>query len=260
VNLYNIISRLFVRVYLASFTLPALRRLRRRPFRLPFEPFGYHEIERIIEIPWAISRCYRADRLLDIGFARAERKWISTLVRLPVRELHGIDLLSPEHYRCPALMRRLYAIEGDILRPPYCQDTFDCILCISTMEHFGMLSHIVRNPYGAPPWHQDRVWFDDHRADFDAIRTLYHITAPGGRLLLTLPYGQLASYGSHIQYDADRIQRLIEYSGYQPVSAEYYRYRYDGYYETDADSLADVLFQQDGAPGATGLICLELHK
>ena len=259
-TLRAVFSRFFLRAYLAGFTLPGLCKLPQRPFRLPFEPFGYGEIERVIEIPWAISRCYKAGRLLEIGFARSEKQWLRTLLRLPVRELHGIDLLPPEDYRYPSLVRHLHALQGDILHPAYCSEAFDCILCISTMEHLGMPSHMVRNPYGALPWHQDRTWFKRHRADLDACRGLYRLTAPGGHLLLTVPYGQLASYGSHIQYDADRIQRLIDYSGYQPVSVEYYRYRYDGYYRVDAESLSGALFQQDGAPGATGLVCLELRK
>ena len=256
----RLLTRWFLRAYLLSFTIPGARAVMRSPFRLPFEPFGYRELERVIEIPWAVSRCYSAERLLEVGFARGEKHWVRTLVGLPVRELYGIDLLPPVQYRYPSLMRKLYAIQGDILNPPYRKDSFDCILCISTMEHFGMKPHEVRNPYGAPPWHEDRTWFDNHQADLRAMDLFYHLTAPGGRLLLTLPYGRLAHYGSHIQYDADRIDRLINCSGYRPLSIEYYRYRHGGYCKVDAVGLADTLYQQDAAPGATGLICLELMK
>lgn len=253
-------SRLYFRLYLRSFSLPGLQKVPRGHFRLPFEPFGRGEIERIVEVPWAVSRCHAAARLLEVGFARAESYWLRLLNALPAEEVHGLDIMPPESYRHPHLLGRIKTRIGSILDAPYADDFFDCILCISTLEHIGVPSDEVRNPYGADPWQTPSEWFDAHTADLEAIREMWRITSPGGRLLLTIPYGRLAYYGSHIQYDRDRVERLLQASGYRVASSDYYRYSDGGYCQVAPESLADVLYQRDGAPAATGLACLELVK
>lgn len=63
-------------------------------FKLPSEPFGIDDSERCIEIPWAIS-CYSGEeRVLDVGYANAEDRYLEQLLSLNIKELHGIDIIE----------------------------------------------------------------------------------------------------------------------------------------------------------------------
>ena len=65
------------------------RRLRPAAFRLPEEPFGVGDTERCIEIPWAIS-CYRGEkRVLDVGYANAEDRYLNGPSLLSIPQLYG---------------------------------------------------------------------------------------------------------------------------------------------------------------------------
>jgi len=61
-------------------------------FQLPVQPYGIGDTERCIEIPWAIS-CYRGERrVLDVGYANAEDRYLDSLIALGIPELYGLDL------------------------------------------------------------------------------------------------------------------------------------------------------------------------
>lgn len=63
-------------------------------FELPFEPYGVNDTERCIEIPWAIS-CYKGEqKVLDIGYANAEERYLKELSSLSIPQLYGIDIVK----------------------------------------------------------------------------------------------------------------------------------------------------------------------
>jgi len=157
-------------------------------------------------------------------------------------------------------MGKMKNVRGDILHPPYKESSFDCVLCISTLEHVGMNSHKVRNPYGAPPWPTEPEWFLKHKEDFETVKEIKRILKNGGKLLLTVPFGKLSNYGSHIQYDATRLKQIAASTSLLITDEAYFEYRFDGWYTSSAEKLSDVLFQTCGAPASTGLACLELRK
>ncbi|TML12604.1 MAG: hypothetical protein E6G39_11675, partial [Actinobacteria bacterium] len=63
-----------------------------RSGRLPDTPIGPDTTERVVEIPWMLSRWRGAERVLDVGHANAMDLWTSGLLDLGISSLHGADL------------------------------------------------------------------------------------------------------------------------------------------------------------------------
>lgn len=58
--------------------------------------------------------------------------------------------------------------------------------------------------------------------DIDAGAKLATLLRPGGRLLITVPFGRLEDHGWFVQYDAGRIEALVEATRCEVMAAEYY--------------------------------------
>jgi O-antigen chain-terminating methyltransferase len=213
-----------------------------RIFELPCQPFGAGDTERCIEIPWAIS-CYGGEeRVLDVGYANAENRYLKELLSLSVPELYGLDVVSKD-------VDGIIPIKGDIRRTSFPDNFFDLILCISTIEHIGKDNSIYFEDYNNA----------DARGDYNAIKEMRRITKKGGRIVLTVPYGKLHDYGWFTHYDDRRWNDLIRFSGCRRLREDFFIYD-DGWYKTDKASLKTVLYNDNDAPAAAGLVCAILKK
>jgi hypothetical protein len=100
-------------------------------FNLNF-PYGAGKTERVIEIPWALSKYDGGPRVLEVGcsFASENPEYIQGLMALNIPELHGIDVSS---VNAPHFIKKT----ADIRESGYEPGFFDFVLCISTLEHVG---------------------------------------------------------------------------------------------------------------------------
>lgn len=213
-----------------------------RIFKLPCEPFGVNDTERCIEIPWAIS-CYDGEeKVLDVGYANAEERYIRELLSLNIPALYGIDLVRKD-------VAGITSIKGDIRMTSFPDDLFNLILCISTIEHIGKDNSIYVKGY------HDR----DTMGDFKAINEMRRITKKGGKIILTVPYGKFHDYGWFINYDNRRWNDLIKFSGCKKVHESFFVYN-GGWYNAKRSELDNILYQDNGAPAAAGLVCAVLKK
>ncbi|WP_342679593.1 class I SAM-dependent methyltransferase [Methanofollis sp. UBA420] len=211
-------------------------------FTLPAEPFGQGDTERCIEIPWAVS-CYHSEkRVLDVGYANAEDRYVSELLSLNIPQLFGIDMIPKN---CPGII----SVVGDIRNTSFPDDFFDLVFCISTIEHIGRDNSVYHIPYVS----------EDNEGDFKALQEIYRIVKPYGRVVVTVPYGKSYDYGWFIHYDDARLQRLVELSKFSIVLEDYFIYR-SGWHKCDKSELASTLYQDDNAPAAAGLACILLEK
>lgn len=211
-------------------------------FTLPVEPFGQGDTERCIEIPWAMS-CYQTERrVLDIGYANAENRYVSKLLSLNIPELFGIDMV---HKNYPGII----SVVGDIRNTPFPEGFFDLVLCISTIEHVGKDNSVYSIPYVGK----------DNEGDFKALQEIYRIVRPRGRVVVTVPYGKSYDYGWFIHYDGARLKKLVESSKFSLILEDYYIYR-SGWQKCDKSELANILYQDSDAPAAAGLACILLEK
>ena len=167
------------------------------------ETSGFGQSERFIEIPWCLNRINGAHTVLDIGYAHAEQAYLGGLANLRIPNLHGLDIAPPKQCTIAepnsTTRQLLTPMQGDLRGTTYPNEMFDLILCISTIEHVGMDNAIYLN-LGSDP--------RDLRGDFQAMQELARITKPGGRFLVTVPFGKTENHGSFRQYDLDRLMRL----------------------------------------------------
>src|SRR5215472_2351390 len=86
--------------------------------------------ERVVEIPWVISRYSGERRVLDVGTAFAVSTYVRRLTALGIQDLHGVDI-------APVRLHGVDMAQADVRNLPYPDNHFDLILCVSTLEHIG---------------------------------------------------------------------------------------------------------------------------
>ena len=132
--------------------------------------------ERVVEIPWVLSRVVPSGRVLEVGYAFAEAAYLGGLLRAGI-DLVGVDLADREVDG----MERLVA---DVRALPLPDASVDQALLVSTLEHVGADNTGYGLDAEAAP--ASRV---------DALRELGRVLGPGGRLLVTVPLGEPGDHG-----------------------------------------------------------------
>ena len=211
-----------------------------REFSIDSPLYGLDDSERCIELPWILLRFKGERRVLDIGYANAEPRYVRARDALMIPFLVGLDPAA-------ASQSGLFCVAGDALAPPFRPGTFDLIFAISVIEHIGRDNSI----YGLGEQATAEL------GDLEAVRALASLLQPGGRLLITVPFGRLQDHGWFVQYDLRRIQALVEFSGCNLTLAEYYAYGPSGWTgPIDPAALSQVEYRTGFAAGAVA--CLEL--
>lgn len=146
--------------------------------------------ERSVELPWLLIKAGMPHRILDIGAADAV--YHGVLFEL-CRELYCVDTRD---FNSTVPMRKVIGSAHSM--PAEWTSGFDLVTCISTLDHVGL------DAYG--------------NTIFDGLLELVvaeikRVTAPGGRLLFTVPIGQRATYSSNIGgqqvFDFEQIAELF---------------------------------------------------
>jgi radical SAM protein with 4Fe4S-binding SPASM domain len=204
--------------------------------------YGLEDSERCIEIPWVLAQYRGEQRVLDIGYANAESRYVQARDALKIPFLVGLDPAATPQFG-------ISGVAGDALATPFQRGAFDLILAISVIEHIGRDNSI----YGASG--QPVREF----GDLDAAAGLAALLRPGGRLLVTVPFGRLEDHGWFVQYDLPRVQALMEYTGCELTLAEYFVYGAHGWSgPVDPAALNEVEYRAGSGAGA--VVCLVLTR
>jgi len=219
-------------------------------FNLEF-PYGIGQTERVVEIPWALSKYNGGARVLEVGcsFASENPEYIQGLQDLNIPELHGIDISSVE---APHFIKKT----ADIRESGYETGFFDFVLCISTLEHVGK----DNTKYYQPVAELRRDQQKSLKPDAQALAEMFRVLASGGKLIVTVPFGRLIDYGWFTHYDSRAISRVFEATPLARISAEYFKYTEKGWMPCAAADLAQTGYGDNGAPAAAGLACFEITK
>jgi SAM-dependent methyltransferase len=142
----------------------------------------------------------------------------------------------------------------DLRDLPYRDALFDTIVSFSTLEHVGM----DNRRYGSAV---PRAADPDAAVDV-VLRELRRVLAPGGRMLLTVPYGDTEDRGWLRQFDRAGIARIVRSAGAGSAQVSVFAYSATGWQVSDLDAAAQARFRDGdhgvGAIAARAVACLAL--
>jgi SAM-dependent methyltransferase len=198
--------------------------------------------ERVVEIPWVLSRLRPAGRVLEVGYAFAETEYLAALLRAGV-DLVGVDLAS-------RAVEGMEAVQADVRMLPFDDRSFDQILLVSTLEHVGANNEV----YGLDVEEAAA----DADAPLDALRELRRVLRRDGSLLVTVPLGEPGDYGWFRQEDERGWGRLYARAGLFVQELEAYELTEDGW-RAAPDFDADGVLYGSRGPAASAVLCADLR-
>jgi len=203
--------------------------------------------ERVVELPWVYGHLGRAGRLLDVGSTLNAAPHIR-LLRSRFEEVTFLNPYRDDGFRSPAA--GVAYVTRDARDPGLAPGSFERITCISTLEHVGC----DNTRYGGPARTGEAQ--DLARARADALRALRRLLAPGGTLLLTVPYGRLEDHGWFIQLDAGALAEAV--AAFAPAVAETAFFRFEGGWQPASAAQCGDARYGDRTRGASAVACAAL--
>lgn len=226
------------------------------------DAFGIGIDERVVEYPWLFDRMRRdgvqLGRMLDAG-STLNHDYI--LGRDPLRKADlTIMTLAPEK-RCYWYQGFSYVF-GDFRKTRFKDGAFDTIISISTLEHVGLDNTML--------YTDDPAKSETNKHGFaDAMREFRRIIAPGGRCLITVPYGRYENFNWFQTFDRGMIQALIDTFVPSSYELEFFGYDKTGWRRaTETDVANATAFDphsgrgrlDDRAGCARAIACIELIR
>lgn len=212
-------------------------------------PFGKKLPERVVELLLARLSYAPGKRVLDVGHANIMECHRRMLVSLPApKHLTGIDIADPV-YDTRSLYER--SIKADITNTGLPEGSFDLIWCISTLEHVGMDNSGYTETFAT----------GSHMAA-QAIKEMVRLTAPGGHVLITVPYGRYEDHGWLMNIDAARWQSLLAVARTNAKIEEWYFHHTPekGWSRAEPDALRAVGYLDQQNAGAAAIAVAYITK
>ena len=194
--------------------------------------------ERVVEIPWVLSRLRREGRVLEVGYAFAEPAYLGGLLRAGV-ELVGVDLATRD-------VEEMETVVADVRELPFADESFDQILLVSTLEHVGADNTVYGLEAEA-----------DAASRQAALRELGRVLRRGGSLLATVPLGEPGDHGWFRQEDEPGWTTLFAEAGFFVEEIEAYELTAEGWRAAPA-FVADGVRYGERGPGASAVLCADL--
>jgi SAM-dependent methyltransferase len=195
--------------------------------------------ERVVEIPWVLSRLSVEGRVLEVGYAFAETAWLGALLRSGV-ELVGADLATSD-------VAGMEVVEADVRDLPFTDASFDQVLLVSTLEHVGADNEVYGvEAEGGPT------------ARRDALRELRRVLRRTGSLLVTVPLGEPGDHGWFRQEDERGWTSLFSRAGWFVEDLELYELREEGWRAATSSFRAEGVRYGERGPAASAVLCAEL--
>ncbi len=151
-----------------------------------------HVTERIVEQPFVFGELARAGARTVLDLGGGESTVALSLASLGMT----VDVVDPRGTPVPHPNIRVHACRVDELDVTGL-GPFDAAIALSAVEHFG-LGHYDGDEAGRP------------REDVAAIARTRELLTPGGRLLLTVPFGEASEDDFQRVYDDAGLDRLLE--------------------------------------------------
>lgn len=224
--------------------------------------YGIGIDERCIELPWALGHLpFGNARLFDAGSA-LNHAFLLDQPRLRDKTIH-ILTLGPEG-NC-FFDRGISYLYGDLRDVPIRDGYFEYVTCISTLEHIGL----DNSSFTGSEKHRE-----SSRDDFErAMAELSRVLAPGGTLLLTVPFGAHQRFAGFQQFDSELLGRAIAaFGATREVEQRFFRYEASGWAAVSVDACRHCRYvdwlaeggapslEPDRAAAARAVACVRLVK
>jgi hypothetical protein len=214
--------------------------------------------ERVVEYPWVFTRLPQKGIVLDAGSTFNKERLLSS----ELLKNRSLIIYTLETDRI-ILNSKVSYLFGD-LRDIILKDAaVTSVVCISTLEHVGF-TYAYKVYSKRNPWPHAMP-----NSYLDAIGEFRRVLAPGGTLLLTVPYGCYEVHGWLQQFDAAHIESVKQRFGGTVRSETYFRYADGAWRVAAAEECADLgyfnihetgAFDADRAAAARAVCCIELEK
>ena len=194
--------------------------------------------ERVIEVPWVLSRLVPSGRVLEVGYAFAEAPYLAALLRSGV-ELVGVDLAGRD-------VEGMERVQADVRDLPLPDASVDQALLVSTLEHVGA----DNSGYGLQAE-------EAPASRADALRELGRVLRPRARLLVTVPLGEPGDHGWFRLDDVAGWNGLFASAGLFVEEQEAYELTADGWRAAPGFRAEGVGYGDHG-PAASAVLCTAL--
>jgi SAM-dependent methyltransferase len=194
--------------------------------------------ERVIEVPWVLSRLVPSGRVLEVGYAFAEAPYLVALLRSGV-DLVGVDLAGRD-------VDGMERVDADVRDLPLPDASLDQVLLVSTLEHVGA----DNSGYGLAAEKAPA-------SQADALRELGRVLRPGARLLVTVPLGEPGDHGWFRLDDVAGWTGLFTSAGLFVEEQEAYELTADGW-RAAPGFRAEGVGYGDRGPAASAVLCTAL--
>ena len=212
----------------------------------------------MVEYPWVVSRLTDdAALLLDAGSALNH----SYVLDLPILQNKTLVIytLAPEWFSERPNVSHIF---GDLRKTILNDSVFDEIVSISTLEHIGMDNTKI--------YTSDQRFHEHRCSDYrQVMREFHRLLAPGGRLLLTVPFGNFRDFGWLQQFDRELLEDAILAFKGTFVELTIFRYTTAGWVLSSVDDCRDCEYRDphdptddppDGAAAARAVACVQLER
>jgi SAM-dependent methyltransferase len=222
--------------------------------RLP-SGLGYGFDERVIEYPWLLA-AEPTGKALDAGSILNHSFLLPKF--LPGLDSLMISTLAPEPESFPELGVSYHY--GDMRELPFADGWFDTVFSLSTLEHVGMDNTFYGDDADQVPDPQVETKL--------ALAELRRVTKPGGRILISVPYGKRIDMGWSRQLDEADVDDLVESLKPKEAKVEIYAYGSDGWNLSDAAGAAEAVYHdftkearwpEDKAAAARAIACVSVR-
>jgi ubiquinone/menaquinone biosynthesis C-methylase UbiE len=141
-------------------------------------------------------------------------------------------------------------------------ESFDEIVCISTLEHIGMDNTML--------YSSDANFEENRPADYlQAVQEFRRLLKPDGKLLVTVPYGRYENHGWLQQFDRGMVEAvLLSFDG-TTSAVTYYQYGTQGWQVSSPDECSNCTYfdihhrtgyEPDYVAAARAVACIEMIK